>query len=98
MVNTNDPWIANIKNELNSLGLLFIFEEQCKNDANNFKLIESRMKDIYAQTALANITESPKGRLYQHLVDHFTLQQYLRKPINPLYRNLSLVFVYHLNP
>ena len=87
MVNTNDPWIANIKNELNSLGLLYIFEEPCKNDANNFKLIESRMKDIYAQTALANITESPKGRLYQHLVDHFTLQQYLRKPINPLYRN-----------
>ena len=65
MVNTNDPWIANIKNELNSLGLLYIFEEPCTNDAKNFKLIESRMKDIYAQTALANITESPKGRLYR---------------------------------
>lgn len=60
-----------------------MFEDPCTNNTRNFKLIENRMKDMYGQTLLANISKSPKGRLYQH----FTLQQYLRKPINPLYRN-----------
>ena len=87
MVEKNDPWIVNIKTELNSIGLLYLFDDSSSNDNRNMKLIESRIKDIYVQTLLANITESPKGRLYQHLVDHFTLQQYLCKPINPLYRN-----------
>ena len=86
MVKTNYKWIGDIKNELNSLGLLYIFDDTCANDVRNLKIIESRMKDIYAQSVLGNITQSPKGRLYQHLVDHFTLQSYLRKPINPLYK------------
>ena len=77
---------GDIKNELNRLGLLYIFDDTCANDARNLKIIESRIKDIYAQTLLGNIIQSPKGKLYQHLVDHFTLQSYLRKPINPLYK------------
>ena len=76
-----------MNNELNSLGLLYLFEDPCTSDKVIYNIIESRIKDVYAQTLLANISESPKGRLYQHLIDHFTLQSYLRKPINPLYRN-----------
>ena len=87
MIKCNDAWITGIKNELNSLGLLYLFEDPCTSDKVIYNLIESRIKDVYAQTLLANISESPKGRLYQHLIDYFTLQSYLRKPINPLYRN-----------
>ena len=76
MIKCNDSWITGIKNELNSLGLLYLFEDPCTSDKVIYHLIESRIKDVYAQT----ISESPKGRLYQHLIDHFTLQSYLWKP------------------
>ena len=91
MVKTNDKWIGDIKNELNSLGLLYIFYDTCANDARNLKIIESRIKDIYAQTLLGNITQSPMGKLYQHLVDHFTLQSYLRQNV---YFSISTIISY----
>ena len=58
MVENNDPWIVNIKNELNSIGLLYLFVDSSSNDTRNMKLNESRIKDIYVQTLLANIRES----------------------------------------
>ena len=35
---------------------------------------------------LATAANSPKGLIYQHLIDNFTLQYYLRKPIEPIYK------------
>ena len=35
---------------------------------------------------LAKAANSPKGFIYQHLIDNFTLQYYLRKPIEPIYK------------
>ena len=84
MIETNDDWIVNIRNELNTLGLAELFySEVC--DKSTIDMIVQRVKDIYKQTLLSNIATSAKGVLYQHLVDNFTLQYYLCKPINPMY-------------
>ena len=47
-----------------------------------YKLIEQRLYDIYKQTLNASIQNCSRGSIYQHLTDNFTLQSYLRKPIN----------------
>ena len=41
---------------------------------------------MYKQTIIAEISRSSKGFLYQHLIDNFTLQYYLCKPIPSLYK------------
>ena len=43
---------------------------------------ENRVKDIHQQLILSCIHNSSKGALYQHLVDNFTLQFYLRKSLD----------------
>ena len=35
---------------------------------------------------------SPKGLIYQHLIDNFTLQYYLRKPIEHIYKRYITSF------
>ena len=76
MIETNDDWIVNIRNELNTLGLAELFDsEVCVK--STIDMIVQRVKDVYKQTLLSNIAASAKGVLYQHLEDNFILQYYL---------------------
>ena len=83
MITTNDSWVINIKNELSNLGLRYLFEDPCINQLKTFKIIELRLLDIYKQSVLSYFTSSSKCVIYQHLIDNFCLQSYLRRPINP---------------
>lgn len=59
-----------------------LFNETCLNQCKTYKIIECRILDIYKQSLMSSFSTSPKSRLYQHLVDNFCLQTYLRRPIN----------------
>ena len=83
MIINNDEWIINIKSELDRLGLGYIWYIDNLNGVNYYKIIEHRLLDVYKQSMLSEISRSSKAHLYQHLVDHFTLQYYLSKPLNP---------------
>ena len=84
----NDEWIISIKNELNTLGLMYLFKGNFVYENTVFFIIKSRFNDVYQQNILFRIqnTTSLRGALYQHLVDNFTIQFYLQKSLNPTYR------------
>ena len=82
----NDEWIISIKNELNTLGLMYIFEGNFVHENNVFFIIKSRFNDVYQQNMLSRIQNTTRGALYKHLVDNFTIQYYLQKSLNPTYR------------
>ena len=48
--------------------------------------------DVYKQNIITEISCSPKAFLYQHLIDNFCLQFYLRKPIDPVYKSYITCF------
>ena len=50
------------------------------------------LRDVYIQNSFARISHSPKGFIYQHLVDHFSLQFHLQKPIIYVYKKLITKF------
>ena len=75
----NDEWIISIKNELNTLGLMYIFEGNFVHENNVFFIIKSRFNDVYQQNMLSRIQNTTRGALYKHLV-------YLQKSLNPTYR------------
>ena len=77
-----DTWLCNIKDELRKLGLEYLFDCELYTTNYMYKLIEQRLYDIYKQTLNASIQNCSRGSIYQHLTDNFTLQSYLRKPIN----------------
>ena len=85
MIDSNDEWIANIKQELSNMGLDYLWHEEHP-DKYVISLVEQRLNDIYKQTVLTEIARSSKGFLYQHLIDNFTLQFYLCKPIPSSYK------------
>ena len=82
----NDEWIISIKNELNTLGLMYIFEGNFVHENNVFFIIKSRFNDVYQQNMLSRIKNTTRGALYKYLVDNFTIQYYLQKSLNPTYR------------
>jgi len=55
----------------------------------SLKCNKERTVDIFKQECLQSILASPKGRLYQHLVDHFGIQSYLTKSIDVKFLNVS---------
>ena len=71
----------NVKYELEQIGLGFMFYDNMINKTA-LTIIENRVKDIHQQLILSCIQNSSKGALYQHLVDNFTLQFYLRKSLD----------------
>ena len=77
----NDEWIVNIKSELDKLGLGYLWNSSLDRKLV-YKKIKSKSQEIHIQELLNNIRNSPKGYLYQHLIDNFGLQYYLRKPID----------------
>ena len=79
MIIRNDDWVIKIKNELESLGVGYLFNSTC--DKYDLCIIEQRLKDSYQQLLLSDICRSSKGIIYQHLVDHFNLQPYLKKHV-----------------
>ena len=91
LVARNDRWILQIKSELSSLGLSYICSENYI-DFNVFSIIKQKLLDVHKQHVLENIIRSPEGYLYQHLIDNFCLQTYLRKPIDRKYLRLLAKF------
>jgi hypothetical protein len=87
MISNKDDWIVEIQSELENIGLGYMFENYINMTDNCIiGIIKCRLRDIYTQSMMTDISNSSKGLLFQHLVDNFTLQNYLCKPINPLYR------------
>jgi hypothetical protein len=66
--------------------------ERCGPWASCFSIIKQRLLDVHKQHVLENIIRSPKGYLYQHLIDNFCLQTYLRKPTDRKYLRLLAKF------
>ena len=91
LVARNDKLILNIKNELSSLGLSYIWTENHSN-TKVFNIIKQRLLDVHKQNVLENIAKSSKGHLYQHFVDNFCLQTYLTKPIDKKFKRLLTKF------
>ena len=60
MIDSNDEWIANIKQELSNMGLDYLWHEEHP-DKYVISLIEQRLNDIYKQTVLTEIARSSKG-------------------------------------
>ena len=81
-----DEWIISIMNELNTLGLMYIFEGNSVHENNVFFIIKSRFNDVYQQNMLSRIQNTTRGALYKHLLDDFTIQFCLQKSLNPTYR------------
>ena len=82
MIVNNDSWIVNLKYELSSIGLEYLFEESSVNRVRDYKIIESRILDICKQNIMSSLSISPKCFLYQHLIDNFCNQSYLKRSIN----------------
>ena len=79
----------NIKNELSRLGLFYIWEVAAQNRSVyniHFPIIKQRIIDNCVQSMLSEISDSSKGILYKHLVDHHCLQYYLCKSIPICYK------------
>ena len=59
----NDEWIISIKNELNTLGLMYIFEGNFVHENTVFFIIKSRFNDVYQQNMLTRIQNTTRGAL-----------------------------------
>lgn len=92
MLVNNDNWMVSIQSELSSMGLKYLFDETCSNQCKTYKTIECRILDIYKQSLMSSFSTSPKSMLYQHLVDNFCLQTYLRRPINYISKKFISIF------
>ena len=84
MLVNKDKWLMNIKDELFRIGLGYLWDLD-NVDLSLFRIIKSRIYDIYKQECLNQIKDSSKGYLYQYVCNDFNLQSYLRKPINSNY-------------
>ena len=82
MIKLNSDWVCNVKFLLDDIGLSYLWNVATKSD---FCLIEKRLLDMQKQIILSNIYNSSKGYLYRYLVDNYTLQNYLQKPIEDFY-------------
>ena len=80
-----DAWLCNIKDELRKLGLEYLFDCELYTTNYMYKIIEQRLYDIYKQTLYTSIQNCSRGSIYQHLTANFTLQSYLRKPIDNMH-------------
>ena len=67
----NDPWILSIKNELSILDLEYLWDADLT-PVTTYKIFEQRLLDVCNQNMLATAVNSPKGLIYQHLIDNFT--------------------------
>lgn len=72
MVLRNDKWIMCIKEELERLGVSYLWESNIADNCT-YKIIEQRMTDIYRQNIFSFVTSSSKGQLYQYVVNDFVL-------------------------
>ena len=85
MIQNDNEWVKNLKTELSKIGLGYLWSDN-RSDKCILAEIENRITDIYKQETLLEISRSSKGFLYQHLIDNFTLQYYLTKPIPSFYK------------
>ena len=80
----NDNWLINIRQELYSLGLKYIWNLSYVDDSI-YVIIKQTMLDNFKQLCYSKTKTTPKGLLYQHLLNEFRLQTYLRLPMEMRY-------------
>ena len=74
MVENNNCWVVNIKQELQSLGLGQMWDELILHVKSAFRIIEKRIYDREQPNMLAKLSNSNKCILYQRLIDNVCLQ------------------------
>lgn len=80
-------WVSDIKDKLLEIGLGHIWAEQDKICyKSHFLLIKQRIIDNFVQNLIADINSSSRCMLYSNIIDHFSLQYYLVKPIPCIYK------------
>lgn len=67
MILNNDIWILNIKEEVSTFGLVYMFHDTSSNQFKNHKMIKCRILDIFKQNLM-----SSKRFLYQHFINNLT--------------------------
>jgi len=80
----DDNWLINIRQELNMLGLNYIWK-LTHVDNRTYNIIKERICDIYKQLCFTKTTTTSKGTLYHYLLNSFGLQTYLRLPLDARY-------------
>ncbi len=78
MVENEDIWLVNIRRELNTIGLGYIWNLESIG-TYHYNIIVKRISDIYLQSLYGRIAASPKCNLYRYLTHDFKLQSYLFK-------------------
>ena len=81
MEQNKDGWLMKVKQELDELGLGYIWNLSHV-DRIVYNVIKERINDTFKQQCYNRIMTTPKGILYKHLVNEFKLQNYLRKPLD----------------
>ena len=76
-----DGWLMKVKQELNELGLCYIWNLP-NVDTIVYNVIKERVYDTFQQQCYNRIMTTPKGILDKHLVNEFKLQNYFRKPLD----------------
>ena len=69
-------WANSIKNSLSGIGLLNVFLDESPSKSPSTQLF-NREKDMFQQTALADIQNKPKLRTYASLKQNITFEEYL---------------------
>ena len=90
-------WVSNVKDMLSQLGLYDIFvtlnnlrySNQFNKEAKGvLSLVRQRLQDAFLQHVFSSFESSNKCLLYKHIVDHITVQNYLKKPLPLLSKKL----------
>lgn len=72
MILNNDIWILNIKEEVSTFGLVYMFHDTSSNQFKNHKMIKCIILDIFKQNLMSSFSSLPKRFLYQHFINNLT--------------------------
>jgi hypothetical protein len=80
-------WDMNIEHEFANIGVTYLWD---KSDIHltAYMIIEPNILDVYKQSLTSYFSTSPIWFLYQHLVDNFCRQFYLKKLLIAMERNI----------
>ena len=79
--NNYSSYLQFIRSSFDNLGLSYIFEKRTTSDDTmiSIKLLKKRIKDIFIQTWLQEINQSPKSLFYKLIKTEFCFETYLDK-------------------
>ena len=79
-----DSWLVNIMEELNRIGLGYIWDLNEVNESI-LPIFRKRLVDIFRQECSEKFNNCSKGLLYKHVSTEFCLQSYLKKAVDNQY-------------